>query len=459
MEFNALGKKSTNVAKKQKADLPVNLAVRLERIEIAPEKPGLFHGFDVATGEAVTVRLMTINEGVEVNKRAEEDIEKCKERLRRQYAGDGEAHRPRPSEVANASHKTHCEAGGLLMFTKAKRGEDGIYRAHWVETLERSPGAGCDRVMAHIKVEDRRDPVDWKKVIGTQVGADVLDPEQAVLLNKSNVVSSLLAMYQNTGNGIKRKPFVQFRLVDAKKGDVVLSPRAHAQYTKVEVEDPDTGDKIELNEAAPAKDSLTKLMSPEETKSRDVMTVRAALFGLGDQPGYPEFKGVDDQDTLDDLHRVTDYVRSGALLVEAVPGEYISAGPATRASYIKGAKNNPNDPVNTVYAVRNENGSVKERRFTETYLSTKVGRDGHRYFTKAVPADCYPRAKVIAKLATVNDHTANATAAVERSGEAKATSIEVADDEIPFDPSALGGVDDVNRQLAQSASVLDADIV
>lgn len=457
MQFNSLGTKAKNVSKKAKADLPFNVAMRLEKVEVNPDKPGLFHGFDVRTGDPITVRLMTIDEGVIVNKRVSEDAEACKQRIHKQYAGTGEAHRPRPSEIANKDHKTHCQPGGLLMFTKCMKNEDGTIRAHWVDTLEKAPGAGCDKKMAHIRVEDIRDAQDRKKIIGTQVVADVVSLEDATMLNKDNAVQTLMAVFNNRNGEEKRKPFAFFRLVNPTNGAIVLPPaRANALYLEIEKNDPDTGETLTLREAAAPAETLANLMSPQNV-TQDGMIIRAALHGLGAGDDYPQYEGVTNQDVVKELNMITDAVRSGQLLIETVPGERISAGPATRASIEKSVKNNPRNPINSLYTVRDDNGFATERRFAETYITTKLGKDGHRLFTKAVPADCYPKGLSMMKLATVNDHRANADAAKARSAEANAAEVDVPDD-MPFDPTALDAdaANEMDEALQNSAAALTA---
>lgn len=456
MQFNALGKNGGG-NKKQKKDLPVNIAMRLDRIEMTEGKPSFFHGFVVGSNEPVQVRMMTIDEGVGVNFRKGEELEATKARLQSQYAGTGEKHRPRPTEIANANHKAHCEAGGLLMFTKCLKNEDGTYRAHWVETLERTAGAGCDKVVANIRAEDVKDAN--KKVVGFQVVADVVNPDGAVMLDKNNLVSTLSAAFANRNGEEKRKPFVFVRLVNPETGAIVLPPaRANAKYEEQKISDPDTGENFTVYEAAVAEESVKNLFSPENT-SQDAMVIRAALFGLGNDEGYPEYKDVANEALLKDLQSVTDAVRSGALMVEAVPGERIGAGPATRASIEKAVKGNPNHPINTQYTLRNENGYAKERRFCPTFLTTKLGRDGHRYFTKAVPADLYPAMQTVAKLATANDHKATAQAAKDRAAEAVATEV-VVDDSMALEPALLEGTpEEVDAKLTQSASALEASVM
>lgn len=456
MQFNALGKTGGG-NKKAKKDLPVNIAMRLDHIEVGEGKPSFFHGFIVGSNEPVKVRMMTIDEGVAVNGRKGEEVEQVKARLQSQYAGTGEKHRPRPTEIANANHKAHCEAGGLLMFTKALRNEDGSFRAHWVETLERSAGAGCDKVLAHIRAEDIKDK---GKVTGYQVVADVVNPDGAVMLNKGNLVSTLTTAFANRNGDEKRKPFVFARLVNPATGEIVLPPaRANAKYDPVETTDADTGQVFKVYEAAAAEESIKNLFNPENT-GQDALVIRAALYGLGDQPGYPEYKDVSNDALVKDLNTITDAVRAGTLQVEVVPGERISAGPATRASIEKAVKGNPNHPINTLYTLRNENGFAKERRFCETFLTTKMGKDGHRYFTKAAPADLYPAMQTVAKLATVNDHKAASEASKARAAEAVATEVVVSED-MSLDPASLEGLpgDDLDSKLSQSAAALDASIV
>lgn len=467
MDFSALGKKGGG-SKKPKKDLPINIAMRLERIEVNTDKPSVFHGYIAGSNEPVKVRMMTVAEGVEVNRRVVgregnaavmESVEAATERLKAQYVGTGERHRPRPAEIANPENKTHCEAGGLIMFTKCMRNEDGSYRAHWAETMERSAGAGCDKVMANIRVEEMKDKASGAPR-GTQVVADVVNPSEAVVVNKSNLVHALTSVFANRNGEEKRKPFAFVRLINAETGANILPPaRASAKYLESEVTDPDSGEKFKRYDAAAAEESIKNLFDSENT-SQDAMVIRAALFGFGNEEGYPVYKDVTNEALVGDLKKITDGVRSGAIQVEVIPGERISAGPATRASIEKAVKSNANHPINTLYVGRNSNGYPTERRYLDTFLTTRVGKDGYRYFTKAVAADVYPSKQTIATLATVNDHKAQAEAAKARAAEASAAEV-VVDDEMLLDPSTLDGTpgDDLDAKLSQSAAALEAGIV
>lgn len=457
MQFSALGKKGGG--KKVKRDLPVNKVIRLDHIELGNGVPSFFHGFEIGTNEPIKIRMMTIEEGVKVNMRNGESLEQAQARIQQSYVGTGEKHRPRPAEIASETHKAHCEAGGVMMFSKCLANEDGSFRAHWVETLERRPGAGCDKVFANIRAENIVDNTT-KQVTGFSVVADVVNPGAAVVLDKGNLMPTLLGAFANRNGDEMRKPFVFARLVNAETGAVILpGARANAKYDMREEKDADTGQEFKVYEAASAEDSVTNLFNPEST-SQDAMMIRAALFGLGEQPGYPEFKDVKNDALLADLKQVTDAVRSGALRVEIIPGERISAGPATRASIEKAVKGNPNHPVNMQYTQRNEKGYVTERRFCDTYLTTKLGKDGHRYFTKAVPAELYPAMQSVVKMATVNDHTATATISKARAAESVATEVEINED-MPLDANSLDTLPgtEVDEKLAASAHALDASIV
>lgn len=458
MEFKSLGKKAAGSTKKAKADVPFNVAMRLERINVETEKPSTFEGINIETGEPVTVRMATIDEGALINKRVNETYEEAQARMQKQYVGAGEVHRPRVSEVANPDHKTHCQTGGLLMFTKCMKNDDGTIRAHWVDTLEKAPGAGCDKVMANIRIEDRIDQAT-KKVVGTQVVVDVVDPQKAVMLNQDNAVQTMLAAFNNRNGDEKLKPFAYLRLISAHDGKIVLPPaRANAAYVGIDKVDHETSQKFKVFEAADATSSLTALMSPENV-SQDGLIVRAALHGLASE-GYGDFSALNDADMAGELQQITDAVRAGDLLVEFVPGQRIAAGPSTRASIEKSVKSNPRNPMNTLYTVRDDNGRTTERRFAETFITSKLGKDGHRLFTKAVPVACYPTGISLMKLSTVNDlKSLTGEAAKERVAEASAD-VDVPDDDLPFDPTALDkeAMDELDKAMAQSANVLTAEM-
>lgn len=457
MEFNAIGKNKPAVKTTAKKDAPINLAVRLEKIEISADKASFFHGFRIDTGEAVSVRMMSVEEGALVNKRATETTEEVLARMKKQYVGVGESHRPRASEIADPKHKTHCQPGGLMMFTKAVKNDAGSYRAHWVETMEKEAGAGCVQEMANVRIVTQKDPLDEKKTL-SKVVAQIVRPNDAVVLKQNNLMESLNSAFDPlNAAGEKRKPFVFVRLIDAQNGKVMVPPIvASAKYFPVERKDFDTGEEFTNFYASPAAESIANLMNEENTGEAATM-IRSALFGLAQKEGYPVFPDTIDDDVKTDMMMITDNARSGAMTIEMIPGENINAGPAATASIMKAVETQPHNPMNTIFTVRNDNGRVTELRFTPTYLTTLMGKDGHRLFTKHVVADLYPQAKAMQQLATVNDHATAAKEAKARSAEANATHIEVPDG-LPFDPSALDGAshDDVNAKLQASSEALEA---
>jgi len=461
MQFNALGKKAApSTTKKAKVDLPFNVAMRLERIEIVPGKAGLFHGFNLETNEPVTVRMASIEEGVAVNQRAKETAEECTKRIRDQYVGVGESQRPRPADFASEGHKSHCRPGGLMVFTKCMKNEDGTLRAHWAETLEKEPGAGCDNRLVNVRIDDIRDPKDYKKITGTLVAADVISPDNAVLLNKDNAVEAMLGALNNReGNTeVKRRPFAVFRLLNPDSGDLYLPPfRISGVRTPTEEMDHDTGEVTKRFEVAPAEESLVALMSPAST-SYDESAVRSALFGLGDEPGYPVFPDDMKPELKADCMQITDAVRSGKMVVEMIPGDRIYAGPKTRASIVKSVKNNPRNPLNSLYTRRDpESGRVMERKFAPTFLTTTVGKDGYRIFTKAVAVECFPKGLPLNKIATINDVKGLTEAAQSRAAEATSEVVDVPDD-VDFDPLALDREQEAVGALAKNAETLTANM-
>jgi hypothetical protein len=456
VQFGSLGKSKAGGGKiTPKADVPVNVVMRLDKIEISNDKPGMYNGFDPVTGESVRVRMMTVDEGVAVNMKQGGDAEATKAKLTKQYVGTDAAHRPRPHEVNDPSQKVHCQPGGLLMFTRALKNEDGSYRAHWVETMEKVPGSGCENSMVHIGIDQIRDKEDRKKVIGTNVTADIVYTEKAVMLNTDNVLPVLQASFANVdADGIKRRPFVSLRLIEAATGTILLRPaRASAKYVETTRKDFDSGIEHTNYDADTAEQSIARLVTADVGKGDEALIVRGAMWALTGQEGYPDLSDIENPDAVGDVQQIVDAVRSGVIVVEGIPGERMSAGPATRASIIKASEANPKNPMNW-YAKRNENGFVTERRFVETFLTTAVGKDGYRYFSKALMADCYPKPLPLEKIATINDKTGVVAEAQARVAEQEAGVDEAA---APFNPGALDELPAaaIDEKLAASASTID----
>lgn len=454
--FATLGKTRSN--KVARSELPINVAMRFDRIETG-NGPSFFHGFDAVTGEAVAVRMMTVDEGMAVaGKKAEQDPEGTRRMLEGQYRGDGEKHRPRPSEISNPAHKTHCAKGGLLMFTRVLKNEDGTYRAHWVETLEREPGSGCELVTAHVRAEPVVDRVS-KEVKSWTVAADVIDTANAVIATKENILPTLLAAYAEkadvNGQEVRRRPFVVARLIDSATGAMLLNPArvAAAQVIEKAIDHDGGGQEYDVRNTAPAEESVKAIFNPEST-SQDALAVRAMVFGLGEAEGYPDWsKGGKEHEA--DLNKIVDGVRDGSLTVEIIPGERISAGPATRSSLVKDA-DKKHHPLNMFWSKKNDKGWVVEngRRFLPTYVTTAIGKDGYRLFTKAVLADAYPKLVSLKDIATVNDLKASAAAANERAAEAGTVDL---DSDVPYDPAAIDpeAQQQVDAKLASAAAAMD----
>lgn len=462
MQLNALGVGGGKRA--AKSELPQTLVMRLAEIKLDPSKPGEFHGINVDTNEPVVVRMMTVEEGALINKRKDESLDDTKARLQKQYVGSGQSHRPRPSEINNPNEKTHCAPGGLLAFTKVLKNEDGSYRAHWAETLESKAGASAEKVMASVHIGEVFDKEDRSKVIGEYVFADVVKPDQAVVLTKENAEVALLAAFANKNeDGTSRNPFVLARLVSAEDGKVVTSlpeMKVNGVLLKEEVTDFDSGTSREVRRPADAAQNLAAINDPAN-KARDAMVLRAALHGVLGKEGYADFGDAADNAKAD-LNQITDAVREGSYHFEVIPGERISAGPATKSSLMKAWKANENHPLNFYKGrqfLEDVSGEKKERNvrfFFETYLTTKVGDGDYRYFTKTLAADARPQKVSLYTMATANDFKAPALEAKQRAAEATAGVVDV--DEEEFDPTAMaGGVDanGVDAKLSQSAASLE----
>lgn len=467
MQLSSLNSKTAK--RVPRADQPKTVVMRLQAIKPTQDGPTFFHGFHAGTGEPVSVRLMDVNEALAVvGSKFAADRDASLAKLTDLFGGKGEKRRPRPSEFANPDHKVHCEPNGLMVFTRCLPNEDGSYRAYWPETLAASAGVACDRVHANIVLDRRWN--DVTKRIQETVAADIVKPEDAVVLNPDNAVPTLMAamapIVTINGEPVGRRPFVFLRLISKEDGTMPLAPaRVHAAYVPTAKKDHDTGLEIVRHDAAPADESVKKIMTPagkDERITQDALVARAMIFGLGDEPGYPDFSDAEER-VVGDLKKIVDAVRSGDYVVEVVPGERIAAGPATRASLLKQgfAGDDPkaaykaNHPVHMFWSPRDEKGFVKERRFLPTYLTTEIGKDGLRFFTKNVLEDYNPGKVTINTLATVNDLKNEAGAAKERVEDAQLTEA----DGMGFDPTAIDEVAErtADGKLASAAAALDGN--
>ncbi|WP_454727958.1 MULTISPECIES: hypothetical protein [Cupriavidus] len=460
MQLNSFqrGAKRTGKSKSQQ---PKTIVMRFEQLATNPNGPSYFHGFDVGTNEPVAVRLNTVEEGLAVvGQIAVNDRAAAEKMLKDQYIGTGEKRRPRPGEFVTAGNKVECKPGGMIAFTRCLPNADGSFRAHWPDTIARDPGAACELVHANVMADQYKDgdKVSWV------VAADVVDPKQAVVLDAGNAVPSLMAALAPQtvidGEPIGRRPFAYLRLRSKDNGTQPLDPvRINPAFVRNERVDHDGGGgTIVRHDVAPAEDSLKRLMQPgDDVKiNSDMLAAKAMIFALSNEPGYPEFKGAS-EDNVADLRNIINAVREGSYAVELIPGERISAGPATRASILKSAFDESGSPkmkvpVHMFYSPRDERGYVKERRFVPTYLTTEIGKDGMRFFTKFLSQDHLPPKTVMKTVATENKFDTENTAEMDGND-----GVDLADDAAGFDPSMMDAqaAASVDGKLASASAALD----
>ncbi|WP_199028505.1 hypothetical protein [Ralstonia sp. ASV6] len=463
MQLNSLNGR----AKAAKAEVPKTLVIRLVEIVSDAKKPTFFHGVNVDTNEPVKVRLMTVDEGALVNKRANETLEQAKARISNQYIGTDAKHRPTPKEFGTKGSKVYCEAGGIISFTKVlsdgNEGEPGAFRAHWAETLESGPGATCQKVKANVDVAIYRDRDNPELITGKAVNVDLMKPESATILTKDNIIATLKdAFVETDAEGARRKPFVLLRLIEKDTGLVYAGMpgeiRVNAATLKEEGFDHDNGVPTEVYRTGTPDETLAKIIDPA-TVTRDEVVLRSVLFGLSTQEGYPDLSQIEDAGKRQDFQTICDAVRSGDYVAEAIPGERISAGPATRASILKAYEDNPNHPFHqyrgTEYLPTDVDGKIerKERKNVKLYFDTyvtSVVKDGYRFFTKASRADLHEKKASLFSVATPNDHAATAEAARTRVADASTQVVEAEPEE--FD---AGMVNELDEQLAKSAAAAE----
>lgn len=462
MQLNALNV-NNNSGKKRKADVPKTLVMRLNEIVNEPNKPAFFHGIDVDTNEPVSVRLMNVDEGAMANRRQDETLEDAKARISNQYIGTDAKHRPRPSEFRTPGNKVHCGQGGLLIFTKAVKNPDGTFRAHWAETLDSKPGTECQKVMAHISVGEIKDKENPEKVTASFVNADIIKPEAASILTSQNAQDVLMSAFANHDGVARRNPFVLARLAYSTDGHIINELpeiRVAAAMIEEEIIDYDNGVNRKVRRVGTPDQTLAKIMDPENMVRGDQI-LRSVVYGLSGADGYPDFTKVTDDSLRGDLHAIVDAIRDGSVVAEVIPGERITAGKATKASFLKQATN-AKHPLHQYkgqqYLPTVEDGQeVRKPRnvkyFFETYLTTKVEADlDYRYFTKAVPAEMFPTRSSGYTVATANDFSATAEASKQRAEEAASPLVDASAES--WDPEALAG-DGIDEQLARSAESVE----
>lgn len=394
-----------------------NLMLRYVELRARQGLSPLFVGRDVVTAEEVLVTMATPQEAAAFKARADETFDAAAARLQGVYAGSGEKRRPQLRDLKEAGNKLFTEVGGLVSFSDAIRGEDGIYRAHWMECFSNKPGSEVVTGVLAVRPKFSK-PATNSAEPRKSFRAEIFFPEKAAVLNTSNAVAELqAALVPTTAEGKLRRPIVAMRLLD-EKGAVLAMTNISARYEAKDVTDEFAENPEEKTVYMPldADTSITHLFDPENT-AQNAALARAMLYGVvngGEQEQYPSFKeGQLTADQLADVHATVDAVRAGKVKVEIIPGVSLPAGDSTNTNLIKKSLNE-RDPVNYFRKTIKNPGEEKghpEFCFTPASVLVAYGKDGLPFFIKWQTASPTASYVPLSKLATVNDNPAAPEAA------------------------------------------------
>lgn len=354
-----------------------NIAVRIKDIEINDEKPSYFIGNRLDNNEEIAVRLMTVDEAVAANLRRDDDGTNSARLLNyfTEKFVTGTHTRPTPERFHDSTAKEHVQPGGVVLFDRAIPNEDGTYRAQWASTIAPSPEQEALRVMLHLDGREENAALGQKAT----VRATVLNPEAAVLLDKSDRLDTLYTMMMNKdarGKPRSPAPILRIALSDGSLTHAIVPTMTTHEMKK----DFNTGTEhkvVKVMEPALAIDAI--LASPDLGKTQNGKLVKALLSGLTGKPA--NWTNVPEA-ARPILQKLAKNVADGVIPIIAVPGERLYAGNAAAKKMVADATK-PNTPMGkTLNRVETQNITVNDETvkttqplYTEAYIGIMRHKD------------------------------------------------------------------------------------
>jgi len=304
---------------------PERLFMRVERYETPGDNFHFAVGTRLDTGEAVRVRLNSLDETVADRPHADAA------KIREQYVS-GSVKRP---TIAEQSKNEVV----LLSFDDARllKAENGVseYRAHWPKPLSLSKDAeaivGLGTIALRAAGEDAfGKPQLAKSHVELIVGQTALTKD-----NADKALGDALAIKDEKGQA--REPFAVVRIVY--EGKIYTAPRIYPALEAAKVFDQNTGQHKEVKRLAPAAITLAGLADGKTAKNdlehRSFDYIRAAVAGVKGEP-EPAFHSKDE--TFVKAARNIFYgAQSGELQVELLAVQKIDFGKASSVNYLKDA--------------------------------------------------------------------------------------------------------------------------
>jgi len=313
-----------------------NIAVRIGEIEINSDGPSFFVGHRLDNNEPVRVRLMTVPEAVDANKRKDAN-EGDLARLNTYYTekfSTGTYTRPGAAKFADPSAKEHVQPGGVVLFDRALRNEDGTYRAQWASTIAPAAANEARKVIINLRAY----PEDAQHGKKAAVIAHVLNTEAATFLAGDDRLVTLHALLNDTdskGNRRSPAPVIRVPMAD---GYIAHTKLQASTFTDVK-KNFETGLDVKITKVKAPQDTITDILENvgDYGKSASGKLAKAVLSGItGQEAKWHPATEAANRDMFKALAR---NIGEGKVQVIAIPGETVFAGNQAAVKMIKDGTN------------------------------------------------------------------------------------------------------------------------
>ena len=378
-----------------------NIAVRISDIELNEDTPSYFVGNRIDTNEAVRIRLMTVAEAVDANKRKdanEGDIQRLSNYYTERFA-TGTNVRPTAEAFADKNNKVHVQPGGVVMFERALPNDDGTLRAQWANTIAPSPNDEVLHAVVHLDARKENPSAQQKAV----VRATIVNPDAAVALDKDNRLDVLYAMMMGKdtkGNPRSPAPVLRMMFNDGTMEHVTVPAMTETHTRK----DPNTGLDKRISRMLEPQAAIDAILNSEAmANTKNGKLTKAILSGL---TGKEANWGAMPEPAKNTMKALAQSIASGDTPVIAIPGQRINAGPQAAAAMLRQA-DRPNSPasklLNSVETreiqVNNEPVKLTTPTYTEAVVSILRHRDTKAPFLRDVfTVSPWPKFEPLSKL-------------------------------------------------------------
>lgn len=356
------------------------LFVNVERYETPNDGPSYAVGTTLNGGEAVRVRLSTINE--HHGDRPKKSLESIKS-----LYSTGETTRPKLTDKAKGDAPVK-----LLSFDDARlvQSSDGTkeYRAHWANTMNTNNDGEYFVGQAHVRLREvgERQQSFIEVVKGTSL-IDPANPEESIRQ----------AMQIKDEHGNSRAPFVMARVFD-EQGDLKSGQRIYPLREEIQYYDDATGENKTGSKNASADALMSHLTAAEPgenaktTAAQD--TFRAIIAGY---KGEDPVLATKDDRSVAALKNMAAGIAAGALRVELVEMETLKFGKDSHKTYFS----NRNNFTLRGYSESKENkkGQMYEQsNFCESVIAFNRFPDGEPQVVFVAPTAPFPKHQPLHRL-------------------------------------------------------------